>query len=52
MVLGVIHGTVSNASIVDEKFLLDGEAVPIETGSDMSHHNKMNRRVNDRDGEY
>jgi hypothetical protein len=47
MVLGVIHSAVSNASIIDEQFLLDGEAVSIETGSDMSHHNKMNSKGRD-----
>lgn len=43
MVLGVIHGSVSDARVIYEEFLLDGETVPGETGSDMSHHNKMNR---------
>lgn len=47
MVLGVVHSAVSNASIIDEQFLLDGEAVSIETGSDMSHHNKMNSKGRD-----
>ena len=44
MVLGVIHRAVSNPGIIDEQFLLNGEAVSIETGSDMSHHNKMNSK--------